>query len=69
MFVLGSIRPIRKNTLRLGKIVWKSREIIALFLANWVLFSAIARVFFQMYNDYYDSPVYYLYNYTTFLDT
>lgn len=68
-FILISIKPIRRNTLRLCKILWLSREIIILFLINWFLFSAIARVFFQMYTDYYDNPIYYLYNYSTFLDT
>jgi hypothetical protein len=47
IFLSISIFTLRTALLRLIMILWRSREIIVLFLLNWLFFSAAARVFFQ----------------------
>jgi len=69
VFILISMSPLRVNTLRLFRIVYASREIILLFMINWLFFSAVARIIFQMFDKYYDNEFYYIYNFTTFTDT
>lgn len=64
-----SIDILRIAGLRLTGILWRSREIIFLFVLNWLFFSAASRVFFQAYKDYFDNPKYYMYNLTNFKDT
>ena len=64
-----SINMLRIAGLRLTGILWRSREIIFLFVLNWLFFSAASRVFFQAYKDYFDNPKYYMYNLTNFKDT
>lgn len=68
-FLMISIGTLRVAGLRLFGILWRSREIIFLFVLNWLFFSAASRVFFQAYKDYYDVEKYYLYNLTNFKDT
>lgn len=46
-FLMISIVTLRTAGMRLLTILWKSREIIVLFMLNWLFFSAAARVFFQ----------------------
>lgn len=69
LFILVSMSPLRKNTFRLFKILWASREIIGLFFLNWLFFTAIARVFFQSIENYKDGDGIYNYNYESFWDT
>lgn len=68
-FLMISIDILRIAGLRLAGILWRSREIIFLFVLNWLFFSAASRVFFQSYKDYFDNQKYYMYNLTNFKDT
>jgi len=69
LFLLLSMRPLRENCKRLGKIVYSSRDIILLYFINWLFFTAVGRILFQSFKDYYDQETYFIYNYTSFLKT
>ena len=45
-FLMVSIETLRVAGLRLTGILWRSREIIFLFVLNWLFFSAASRVLF-----------------------
>ena len=60
---------LRRAGKHLFGILWKSREIIFLFMLNWLFFAAASRVFFQGFENYANNDKYYIYNLTNFNDT